>query len=143
MHLATADKHYERMAYAKAATATYPEGELNGLSPERARLFERSGDGRIRVPQSVAQLVSFKPLNLMAPWPMKGPFDAIFCRNVTIYFDRTTQSTMFRRFGDILTPAGMLYVGHSENMRSTETGLRIVGKTVYQRSTQERARSAA
>jgi len=127
---------------AKAATGLYPEGELNGLSPERVRLFERSGDGRVRIPPAVASLVSFKPLNLMTQWPMKGPFDAIFCRNVAIYFDKATQGEVFGRLGQILAPGGFLYIGHSENLGSGGTGFRLVGKTIYQ-SRQERARDAA
>jgi chemotaxis protein methyltransferase CheR len=129
---------------AKAATAVYPEGELNGLSPERARLFERTGDGRIRVPQAAAGLVSFKQLNLMAQWPMKGPFDAIFCRNVAIYFDKPTQGQVFERLGHILAPGGFLYIGHSENLGTGSAGFRLVGKTIYQaRTGAERAKDAA
>ena len=129
---------------AKAAGGVYPESELNGLSPERARLFERTGDGRIRIPPAVAQTISFKPLNLMAPWPMKGPFDAIFCRNVAIYFDKPTQGEVFGRLGHILAPGGFLYIGHSENLGSGSAGFRLVGKTIYQARTQaERAKDAA
>lgn len=127
---------------AKAATAVYPDSELNGLSLERARLFERTGDGRVRIPQPVASLVSFKPLNLMAAWPMKGPFDAIFCRNVAIYFDKATQGEMFGRLGRILAPGGFLYIGHSENLGAGAAGFRLVGKTIYQ-SRLERAKDAA
>ena len=127
---------------AKAAAATYPESELNGLSAERARLFEKLGDGRIRVPQAVASLVSFKPLNLMAPWPMRGPFDAVFCRNVAIYFDKATQAEVFGRLGAILAPGGFLYIGHSENLGAGGAGFRLVGKTIYQ-ARSERAKDAA
>lgn len=128
---------------AKAATGTYPESELNGLSPERARLFEKTGDGRIRVPPAIAALVSFKPLNLMAPWPMKGPFDAIFCRNVAIYFDKHTQAEVFGRLGHILAPGGFLYIGHSENLGAGSAGYKLAGKTIYQSRAPERARDAA
>lgn len=129
---------------AKAATAVYPETELNGLSGERARLFERIGEGRIRVPQAAASLVSFKQLNLMSAWPMKGPFDAIFCRNVAIYFDKPTQGEVFGRLGKILAPGGFLYIGHSENIGSGSPGFKLVGKTIYQsRTGAERAKDAA
>jgi chemotaxis protein methyltransferase CheR len=127
---------------AKEAAATYPDSELNGLSAERARLFERLGDGRIRVPQAAAAIVSFKPLNLMAPWPMKGPFDAIFCRNVAIYFDKPTQAEVFGRLGQILAPGGFLYIGHSENLGAGGAGFQLVGKTIYQART-HRAKDAA
>lgn len=116
---------------AKAAGGVYPETELNGLSAERARPFERS-TGSIRIPANVRELVSFKPLNLIGPWPMKGPFDAVFCRNVAIYFDKPTQGEMFGRFSKMLAPEGFLYIGHSENLGSGGEGFRLVGKTIYQ-----------
>jgi chemotaxis protein methyltransferase CheR len=106
--------------------------EIAGLSPERARDFERAEDGKIRVPAAVRDLVSFRPLNLNGPWPMRGPFDAIFCRNVAIYFDKPTQGALFARFGAMLAPAGFLYIGHSENLGSGGDGFRLVGKTIYQ-----------
>ena len=116
---------------AKAAGGVYPESELNGLSQERARPFERTA-GAIRIPANVRELVSFKPLNLIGAWPMKGPFDAIFCRNVAIYFDKPTQGEMFGRFCKLLAPEGYLYIGHSENLGSGGDGFRLVGKTIYQ-----------
>ncbi|MEQ8599091.1 MAG: protein-glutamate O-methyltransferase [Devosia sp.] len=116
---------------AKAAGGVYPETELNGLSAERARPFERT-TGSIRIPANVRELVSFKPLNLIGPWPMKGPFDAVFCRNVAIYFDKPTQGEMFGRFSKMLAPEGFLYIGHSENLGSGGEGFRLVGKTIYQ-----------
>ena len=117
---------------AKAAGGVYPENELNGLSAERSRPFERLGDGTIRIPAGVRDLVSFKPLNLIGPWPMKGPFDAVFCRNVAIYFDKPTQGEVFGRFAKLLAPEGFLYIGHSENLGSGGDGFRLVGKTIYQ-----------
>ena len=128
---------------ARAATGIYPDSELNGLSPERMKQFEKLGDGRIRVPQAAASLVSFKPLNLMSPWPIKGPFDAVFCRNVAIYFDKPTQAEVFGRLGKILAPGAFLYIGHSENLGGGSTGFRLVGKTIYQNRAGERARDAA
>jgi chemotaxis protein methyltransferase CheR len=117
---------------AKAAGGIYPENELNGLSAERSRPFERMGNGSIRIPAGVRELVSFKPLNLISPWPMKGPFDAVFCRNVAIYFDKPTQGEVFGRFSKLIAPEGFLYIGHSENLGSGGDGFRLVGKTIYQ-----------
>ena len=117
---------------AKAARGIYPENELSGLSGERARPFQKIGDGTVQVPQAARELVSFKPLNLIAEWPMKGPFDAIFCRNVAIYFDKPTQGAVFGRFGKLLAPEAFLYIGHSENLGSGGEGFRLVGKTIYQ-----------
>lgn len=128
---------------AKASLGVYPQSELNGLAVERARLFERSGDGSVRIPMAARAVVSFKPLNLMAAWPMKGPFDAIFCRNVAIYFDKQTQGTLFGRLGKILSPGGFLYIGHSENLGSGGEGFKLVGKTIYQAKPAQKARDAA
>ena len=126
----------------KAAMGVYPESELSGLSAERARLFDKGGDGTIHIPAAARELVSFKPLNLIGLWPMKGPFDAIFCRNVAIYFDKPTQGEMFGRFSKMLAPEGFLYIGHSENLGSGGEGFRLVGKTIYQ-SREKLSRRAA
>jgi chemotaxis protein methyltransferase CheR len=129
---------------AKAATGVYPVAELAGLSPERARLFEDAGGGNVRIPMVARQLVAFKQLNLMHnPWPMRGPFDAVFCRNVAIYFDKKTQATLFGRLGAILASDGFLYIGHSENLGAGGDNFRLVGKTIYQARPQNRTRDAA
>jgi len=128
---------------ARAATGIYPDSELAGLSPERAAPFERLGDGTVRIPEAARTLVAFKPLNLMEAWPVKGPFDAIFCRNVAIYFDKPTQAEMFARFGALLAPDGFLYIGHSENLGTGGADFRLVGKTIYQPRPQHKARDAA
>lgn len=118
---------------AKAATGVYPESELSGLSSARAKPFERVGDGTIRAPKAVRNLISFKPLNIHERWPLKGPFDAIFCRNVAIYFDKPTQMEMFRRMGEVLSPTGFLYIGHSETIAGKDSGFSLMGKTIYRR----------
>jgi chemotaxis protein methyltransferase CheR len=79
----------------------------------------------------VAGLISFGTLNLLAPWPMKGAFDVIFCRNVAIYFDDETQGRVFSRFAAALKPQGRLYIGHSE--RASVPALESDGLTVYRR----------
>jgi chemotaxis protein methyltransferase CheR len=128
---------------AKAAEGIYPASELNDLSAERVALFERLGDGSIRIPAQARQLVSFKPLNLMEEWPMKGAFDAIFCRNVAIYFDRPTQSRLFQRLGKALATESFLYIGHSENLGSGSDAFRSLGKTIFQAKPGHRAKDAA
>jgi chemotaxis protein methyltransferase CheR len=128
---------------AKAARGIYPDNELSGLSAERLKPFQRLGDGTVKVPDAVRELVSFKPLNLIAQWPMKGPFDAIFCRNVAIYFDKPTQGEVFGRFNKLLAPDAFLYIGHSENLGSGGEGFRLVGKTIYQCKPKNSNRAAA
>lgn len=128
---------------ARAALGVYPAADLTGLSVERRGQFERFGKDSVRVPLEVRERVAFLPLNLMGAWPMKGPFDAIFCRNVTIYFDKPTQVTLFTRFATMLAPGGFLYIGHSENMPATGSGYRLVGKTIYQPGPPQRTRQLA
>lgn len=128
---------------AKAERGVYPESELSGVAAKRAHLLERLGDGTIRVPDAARKIVTFRPLNLIARWPMHGPFDAVFCRNVTIYFDKATQGEVFARLGSILAPGGFLYVGHSENLGASNQDFRLVGKTIYQSIGKADARSAA
>lgn len=127
----------------RAARGIYPDSELSGLTPERQRLFERGEEGGLHIPAATRELVSFKPLNLIGPWPMKGPFDAIFCRNVAIYFDKPTQGEMFGRFGNLLAPEAFLYIGHSENLGAGGGDFRLVGKTIYQSRQVLRKREAA
>lgn len=79
-------------------------------------------------------LITFRRLNLMDPWPMKGPFDVIFCRNVVIYFDKPTQRMLFDRYADILRPGGHLFVGHSETLFKVSTRFALVGRTTYRRT---------
>jgi chemotaxis protein methyltransferase CheR len=66
--------------------------------------------------EEMRKLVSFRELNLIGQWPMKGPFDAIFCRNVVIYFEEETQSRVWARFKPLLSQEGRLYIGHSERL---------------------------
>lgn len=127
----------------KARTGIYKAGDLSGLSPERTKLFERSGDGTVKIPEHARSLVTFKPLNLMESWPMRGPFDAIFCRNVAIYFNKPTQEKMFTRMGELLAQDAFIYIGHSENLNSVADKFKLVGKTIYQNKIGSSSRNAA
>jgi chemotaxis protein methyltransferase CheR len=100
----------------------------------RARYVEPNGKGSIAIDAATKSLISFLPLNLLEEWPMRGTFDAIFCRNVVIYFDKPTQKRLFDRFADILTADGFLYVGHSETLFRTSERFVPVGRTVYRKA---------
>jgi chemotaxis protein methyltransferase CheR len=77
-------------------------------------------------------MIVFRRLNLIDPvWSLRGPFDAIFCRNVMIYFDRPTQLKILERFSPLLKAHGLLFVGHSENLYHATHLFRLKGKTVY------------
>ena len=100
--------------------------------------YERFADayekkGEMHVVQSVKDLIRFYHLNLIDSWPMKGKFDAIFCRNVVIYFDKDTKRQLFERLADSLVMGGFLYIGHSENLSGISDRFRLVGRTTYQR----------
>ncbi|MGH1371898.1 MAG: CheR family methyltransferase [Cellvibrionaceae bacterium] len=96
--------------------------------------FLREGAGsEVRVKENVRELITFKPLNLLNSWPMKGPFDVIFCRNVVIYFDKETQKKLFNRYADLLAPGGYLFIGHSENLHKVCDRFESLGKTIYKK----------
>jgi chemotaxis protein methyltransferase CheR len=120
----------------QAAEGIYPLERVEKL-PERdlKRFFQRGSgaqEGMARIRPEVRALVSFQPLNLLGEqWPIKGPFDAIFCRNVLIYFDKPTQSRLLARFHPLLRPDGRLFVGHSESLTHVSHLFRLQGKTVY------------
>ena len=95
--------------YSEDAVAPIP-------SEMRERWLERQPGGGFSMGAAARRLVSFRPLNLMGPWPMKGRFNAIFCRNVAIYFDAAGQDQLWSRYAPLLTADGRLYVGHSERV---------------------------
>ena len=96
----------------------YPRGLLDAVPPDlRHRWFSPAADGvGMRIDDEVKALVAFRELNLIGEWPMQGTFDAIFCRNVVIYFGEDTQARIWSRFAPLLRPGGALYIGHSERV---------------------------
>jgi chemotaxis protein methyltransferase CheR len=87
----------------------------------------------VRVRPELRAMVDFKPLNLLSKeWPVKGPLDAIFCRNVMIYFDKETQLKILQRFAPLMRPDGLLFAGHSESFHNATQVFRLRGKTVYE-----------
>ena len=87
------------------------------------------------VHDELKRMITFARLNLAhPPFPMSGPFDVIFCRNVVIYFDKQTQRTLFDRFAEILAPDGWLFIGHSESLFRVTERFRLVGRTIHRRT---------
>jgi chemotaxis protein methyltransferase CheR len=127
---------------AEAQRGVYPFERVSAIPESRLRRFFRRGagaeSGNVRVRPELAQLVTFRPLNLMQEWPMRGPFDIIFCRNVMIYFDQPTRERLVDRFAQILAPGGYLCIGHSESIHGVTTPFKSVGKTVYKRQGESR-----
>jgi chemotaxis protein methyltransferase CheR len=93
----------------------YPASAIEPVPADQRKWFDKSGDDYVATEQ-LKRLVSFKELNLMGPWPMKKAYDAIFCRNVVIYFEEETQAKVFSRFTPLMTPRARLYIGHSERL---------------------------
>ena len=110
----------------------YPPEYAEKVPPAYRKYTETDANG-MRVAEALKPLISFKPLNLLERWPIKGPFDAIFCRNVVIYFDKPTQKTLFNRMAELIKPDGWLYIGHSENLHNVCDRFQLIGKTIYRR----------
>jgi chemotaxis protein methyltransferase CheR len=87
----------------------------------------------VKVKPEIQELIKFKRLNLLEKWPMKGPFDFIFCRNVVIYFNAETQAVLFDRYAEMLKDGGYLIIGHSESLDRTNNRFRSIGKTIYKK----------
>jgi chemotaxis protein methyltransferase CheR len=121
---------------AKASRGEYPVESLENIPDPYCRYFQKSEDAdaaNITVEREVRSLISFRQLNLLEPWPFKGPFDAIFCRNVMIYFDGPTKARLIERFTKMVRPGGWLYIGHSESLLGAHPGLHLEGRTIYRR----------
>jgi chemotaxis protein methyltransferase CheR len=87
----------------------------------------------IKVSNEAKELVTYRKLNLTEEWPMKGPFDIIFCRNVTIYFDRDTRVKLLDSFAEYLDDEGHLFVGHSESLFGLTQRFSTVGRTIHRK----------
>lgn len=122
---------------AKASAGVFTLEQVKSLPAERLRRFFNKGTGanagKVRVRPELAAMVRFERLNLLDPvWPVKEPVDAIFCRNVMIYFDKPTQKRILDRFEPLLKPGGLLFAGHSENASLVSPGFKAIGQTVYE-----------
>ncbi|RAW06718.1 chemotaxis protein CheR [Halomonas elongata] len=127
-------------ALARARAGVYALDQVRKLDEARIKRYFQRGRGRqeglARVRPELMSMVRFLPLNLLAPsWSVEGPFDAIFCRNVMIYFDKPTQARILERFAPLLKPDGLLFAGHSENFSYITDTFRLRGQTVYVRRT--------
>ncbi len=122
---------------ASARTGVYEQSRVKSLPKATVHRWFLKGkshnDGRVKVRPELQQIVTFKHLNLMEEWPMKGPFDFIFCRNVMIYFDQQTQARLLQRMADLLQPQGHLFVGHSEALARHQSNFELMGKTIYRK----------
>lgn len=119
-----------------AEKGVYPIDRVEKLPPERLRKFFFRGtgaqEGFVAVRPELKRMIEFKQINLLdASYPLKGPLDVIFCRNVMIYFDKPTQYKILSRFAPLLQADGLMFAGHSESFLHAADLFKSLGKTVY------------
>ena len=103
--------------------------------PEPYREYFTTAGGKVVMDEDLRSLITFRRLNLMdEPWPFHGMFDAIYCRNVMIYFDAPTKTKLIQRYVRQIIPGGWLYIGHSESLMGSTPGLQSAGRTIYRRN---------
>jgi chemotaxis protein methyltransferase CheR len=122
---------------AKAESGIYPKERVEKLPADMVKRFFFKGTGAqaglVRVKPELRALITFRQINLLDnDWPIRGPLDAIFCRNVMIYFDKETQLKILERFAPLLQPEGVLFAGHSESFHNAGHVFKLRGKTVYE-----------
>lgn len=120
----------------KANNAVYRLSDLDSLTPEQKRQYFMRGTGAqenlVKVRKELLSSIRYQQLNLLdANWDVPAPFDAIFCRNVMIYFDQKTQEKLMQRFAKMLKPGGILFAGHSEHFSNMNGPFRLRGQSVY------------
>ncbi len=118
-----------------AQEAVYPLDRVASLPSERLHNCFQKGSGaqagKAIVKAHLRSAVTFRVLNLLHAWPMHGPFDVIFCRNVMIYFDQETREKLVARFAQMLAPGGYLCIGHAESIHNVGAPVQLVGRTIY------------
>jgi chemotaxis protein methyltransferase CheR len=124
---------------ATAAKGVYPIDRVSKLEPSRLRSFFLKGSGAqagyVRVRPELQKMLSFIRINLLDPrLGVQGPFDALFCRNVMIYFDKPTQYAILQKFVPLLRDEGLLFAGHSESFLHAADLFHSLGRTVYERA---------
>ncbi len=121
-----------------ARRGVYAEDRLKNVNDRRQRRWFKRGRkenaGLMQVKSELQKMIIFKQLNLMHDWPMKGLFDAIFCRNVIIYFDKPTQSVLMGRYAELMADHGRLFLGHSETLYRVTDCFKLMGQTVYEKT---------
>jgi chemotaxis protein methyltransferase CheR len=122
-------------ALSEANTGEYPSAKLRELPPNyRTSYFNRVSDDSFSIRDDIRNMVLFKRLNLMADFfPMKGKFDAIFCRNVMIYFDPDSRARLVRTLYQYVKPGGYLFIGHSESLKRDECPFTYVKPAIYKK----------
>lgn len=108
---------------------------IQGVPPEYMHFCQKQPQGGYMMASQLMQMITFNPLNLLHNWPMRGDFQAIFCRNVVIYFNKDTQAHIFNRMEPLLEADGWLFIGHSESLFKVCDQFQLKGQTIYQKET--------
>jgi len=128
-----------------AQAAVYPAERFRGVGPDQLRKYVLKGEGKHRdnfmVKRQFRDIVEFRRLNLMEEISQVGPFPAIFCRNVMIYFDRVTQQELVNRLANRLEPGGYLFIGHAESLGGLDQPLEYVQPAVYMKTSEDMPKS--
>jgi chemotaxis protein methyltransferase CheR len=122
---------------AKSAAGVYPINRVDKVDKQLLKKWfrkkETSEGAWVKASPQLQELITFRQLNLMHEWPLKGKFDLIFCRNVIIYFDKPTQQKLISRYHKHIQRDGYLILGHSESLHNVSDDFNLLGKTIYQR----------
>jgi len=130
---------------AAARQGVYAAERLENMSSARIKRFFLKGSGRqagfVQIKQELRDMITFRQFNLLdTNWPLHGRFEAIFCRNVMIYFDKPTQYRILQRFTPLLDQEGLLFMGHSEVFTHATDLIKLCGRTVYKKVEQDAKR---
>lgn len=120
---------------ATAKAGVYSDEVVENIPPQlrKVHLTAAASGKQWQIDQRLRAMITFNQLNILGAWPVKGPFDAIFCRNVMIYFDGPSKRRLVERLTDKLKVGGWLYIGHSESLLDQHGSLRLAGRTIYQK----------
>ncbi|MEI6746238.1 MAG: protein-glutamate O-methyltransferase [Methylococcaceae bacterium] len=121
-----------------ASDGIYTQDRIADLSPDvlkRWFMRSKSSPDYVKVKPELQEIIQFKQLNLMQDWGMQTPFDVIFCRNVLIYFDRETKTTLAKRYAKMLASKSWLFIGHSESLNQICNEFELVATTSYRKNT--------
>lgn len=123
---------------ATAAQGIYPLDRVSALPKSTlSRWFQRgtgNNGNQVRVKKELRELIRFNQLNLMQDWPMQSHFDFIFCRNVLIYFDKSTKERLANRYAGLLKDGAYLFIGHSESLHQLDTPFQLLGNNIYKKA---------
>lgn len=119
----------------KAKAGVYAPDRVSPVPPQEKNKYlvqtTQGGQKVFEVSRLLREMITFRYLNLMNDWPIKGPLDFIFCRNVMIYFDKPTQALLVNRYWNLLDSGGILFTGHSESLTGIEHKFKYVQPTIY------------